>query len=106
VSRQADAYDRFNLVGDLDYPMFIVTTRSTKGERAGCLVGFATQCSIDPPRVLVCISRANRTYRVAEDAEALGVHFVPAAAVELAVARVRFADLGTRFGTPFLTCRD
>lgn len=85
MSRQADTYDRFNdLVGDLDYPMFIVTTRSTKGERAGCLVGFATQCSIDPPRVLVCISKANRTYRVAENAEALGVHFVPAAAIELA----------------------
>jgi flavin reductase (DIM6/NTAB) family NADH-FMN oxidoreductase RutF len=69
--------DTFNaLVADLDYPMFIVTAAGG-GERAGCLVGFATQCSIDPPRFLVCISEKNHTFRVATRAEALGVHFVP-----------------------------
>src|SRR5215210_3656364 len=67
-----------SLVGDLDYPMLIVTAR------AGCLVGFATQTSIDPSRFLVCLSRKNRTYRVAVRAELLGVHFVPAEAEELA----------------------
>lgn len=79
-----DVKDEFNaLAGDLDYPMFIATTRSGGGERAGCLVGFATQCSIDPPRFLVCLSRANRTCRVALEAHEIGVHFVPSSAKEL-----------------------
>ncbi|MGI8846512.1 MAG: flavin reductase family protein [Thermoleophilaceae bacterium] len=85
MSQRSDVYDRFNdLVGDLDYPMFIVTSRSAEGDQAGCLIGFATQCSIDPPRVLVCISKANRTYRVTQNADVLAVHFVPAEATELA----------------------
>jgi flavin reductase (DIM6/NTAB) family NADH-FMN oxidoreductase RutF len=71
-----------DLVGDLDYPMFIVTT-AADGERAGCLVGFATQCSIDPPRFLVCISEKNRTFRLAARAAALAVHFVPEDAADL-----------------------
>jgi flavin reductase (DIM6/NTAB) family NADH-FMN oxidoreductase RutF len=71
------------LVSDLDYPMFIVT--ATDGEeRSGCLVGFATQCSIDPPRFLVCLSDKNRTFRVALDADVLVVHLVPESAVALA----------------------
>jgi flavin reductase (DIM6/NTAB) family NADH-FMN oxidoreductase RutF len=77
-------HETFNaLVQDLDYPMFIVTTASDR-ERAGCLVGFATQTSIDPPRFLVCLSKRNRTFRVACEADALGVHFVPADAPDLA----------------------
>jgi flavin reductase (DIM6/NTAB) family NADH-FMN oxidoreductase RutF len=71
------------LMGELDYPMFIVTT-ATGGERSGCLVGFTTQASIDPPRYLVCLSVKNRTYRVARQASALGVHLVPAEAEDLA----------------------
>jgi flavin reductase (DIM6/NTAB) family NADH-FMN oxidoreductase RutF len=71
------------LVGDLDYPMFIVTARSGE-EIAGCLVGFASQCSIDPPRFLVCLSEKNRTCRVGLAADALAVHFVPASAHRLA----------------------
>jgi flavin reductase (DIM6/NTAB) family NADH-FMN oxidoreductase RutF len=63
------------VVADLDYPVFVVTTvaRDT-GERAGCLVGFLTQCSIDPIRFLVCLSVRNHTYRVAERADTLAVH--------------------------------
>jgi flavin reductase (DIM6/NTAB) family NADH-FMN oxidoreductase RutF len=71
------------LAGELDYPMFIATTVAD-GERAGCLVGFATQCSIDPPRFLVCLSDKNRTYRVAARADALAIHFVPSSADRLA----------------------
>lgn len=71
------------LVGRLDYPMFIATTRA-EGEMAGCLVGFATQCSIDPARFLVCLSEKNRTCRLARRAEALAVHFVPSSAPRLA----------------------
>jgi flavin reductase (DIM6/NTAB) family NADH-FMN oxidoreductase RutF len=79
-----DVAATFNqLVGDLDYPMFIVT--AAVGERrAGCLVGFATQTSIDPPRFLVCLSEKNRTTELALEAELLGVHAVPAEEGELA----------------------
>jgi flavin reductase (DIM6/NTAB) family NADH-FMN oxidoreductase RutF len=73
------------LVSDLDYPMFIVTV-ATDAERAGCLVGFATQASIDPPRLLVFLSKANRTCKVAEDAEILAVHFLNRDNEDLAVA--------------------
>jgi flavin reductase (DIM6/NTAB) family NADH-FMN oxidoreductase RutF len=71
------------LVGSLDYPMFIATTRAG-GEIAGCLVGFASQCSIDPPRFLVCLSEKNRTCRVARAADAIALHFVPDSAQHLA----------------------
>jgi flavin reductase (DIM6/NTAB) family NADH-FMN oxidoreductase RutF len=64
-------------VGRIDYPMLIVTA-AAGDERAGCLVGFATQCSIRPLRFLVCLSDKNHTHRVAQDAELLGVHLVPA----------------------------
>ena len=56
----------------LDYPMFIATVPGD-----GCLVGFATQCSIDPPRFLACLSDKNRTYRLAREAEHMAVHVVP-----------------------------
>jgi flavin reductase (DIM6/NTAB) family NADH-FMN oxidoreductase RutF len=77
------------LVGQLDYAMFIVTA-AAGGEQAGCLIGFASQVSIDPPRFLACLSRKNRTFRVASasasssQAAVLVVHFVPADAEELA----------------------
>jgi flavin reductase (DIM6/NTAB) family NADH-FMN oxidoreductase RutF len=61
------------LVATLDYPVYVVTT-AVEGERAGCLVGFATQCSIHPPRFLVCISKKNHTYPLARRASGLGVH--------------------------------
>ena len=62
-----DARAAFNaIVGSLDYPMFIVTARAGD-ERLGCLVGFATQASIDPPRFVVGLSRVNRTYRRGRD---------------------------------------
>lgn len=67
----------------LEYPMYVVTAAAAGGERAGCLVGFATQCSIDPVRFLACISDKNRTCRVAARSGALAVHLVPAGAQAL-----------------------
>ncbi|MGI8623781.1 MAG: flavin reductase family protein [Solirubrobacteraceae bacterium] len=69
-------------VGEIDYPMYIVTV-AAGDERSGCLIGFATQCSVEPLRFLVCLSDKNRTYRVAREADALGLHLVPAAADHL-----------------------
>lgn len=71
------------IVTKLDYPMFIVTT-AADDERAGCLVGFATQCSVDPGRFMVYISNKNLTYRVALRARALVVHLVPRDRMDLA----------------------
>lgn len=71
------------LAGSLDYPMFVVTAAS-EHERAGCLVGFVTQTSIRPPRVLVCLSRSNVTARVAAHAPWLGVHVLRERDLELA----------------------
>jgi flavin reductase (DIM6/NTAB) family NADH-FMN oxidoreductase RutF len=71
--RALDTEDFQPFVEGLDYPMFVVTT--TDGtERSGCLVGFTTQVSIDPPRMLVCLSVRNHTHRVAQGAALLAVH--------------------------------
>jgi flavin reductase (DIM6/NTAB) family NADH-FMN oxidoreductase RutF len=75
--------DVHELVSTLDYPMFVVTA-AADGELAGCLVGFTTQASIDPPRFLVCLSDKNRTFRVAARTDTLVVHLVPSDADELA----------------------
>jgi flavin reductase (DIM6/NTAB) family NADH-FMN oxidoreductase RutF len=57
----------------LDYPVFVVTTAAA-GAMGGCLVGFATQVSISPPRYLVGLSNKNRTFRLATRATHLIVH--------------------------------
>lgn len=71
-----------SIAGSIDYPILIMT--ASDGERrAGCVVGFATQSSFHPPRFLACLSRANRTLRLAAEVDALAVHLVPREAVAL-----------------------
>jgi flavin reductase (DIM6/NTAB) family NADH-FMN oxidoreductase RutF len=72
------------LMAQLDYSLFIVTVAAGE-ERAGCLVGFASQVSIHPPRFLVGLSVKNLTYRVARNSGVLAVHFVPEQAEDLAI---------------------
>lgn len=68
--------EEFNaFVEDLDFPLFVVTTAHA-GERSGCLIGFATQVSIDPPQMLVCISENNHTHRLAQHAGHVVVHLL------------------------------
>ncbi|MEW2286056.1 flavin reductase family protein [Streptomyces sp. NPDC047841] len=57
-------------------PDMCVVTAAASGRRAGCLVGFASQCSIRPPRFTVWLSKVNHTYRVARDARFLAVHLL------------------------------
>jgi flavin reductase (DIM6/NTAB) family NADH-FMN oxidoreductase RutF len=64
------------LAAALNYPVFVVTT-AVGEQRAGCVIGFATQTSVDPGRFLACLSRENRTCRLALGAEALAVHLLP-----------------------------
>ncbi len=72
-----------SILAGLEYPMAIVTT--TDGtEPAGCLVGFAAQCSIDPPLLMVWLSKRNHTTRTAGRASALLVHFPSPSEGELA----------------------
>jgi flavin reductase (DIM6/NTAB) family NADH-FMN oxidoreductase RutF len=91
-----DPFDQF--VADLDYPMHIVTVDGP----AGCLVGFATQCSIAPARFLVCLSKQNHTFRAAAGADAVAVHSLSPDERDLA------ALFGTRTGDEvdkFAQCR-
>ena len=77
-ARAADAFtDR------TEYPLLVVTT-SADGETGGCLAGFVTQCSIDPPRFLVCVSEANHTSTVVERASVLALHLLGTDQVDLA----------------------
>ena len=69
----ASSFERF--VATLDYPLYVVTT-AVQGDLTGCLVGFATQCSIHPPRFLACISKKNHTQLLAHRATTLAVHVV------------------------------
>lgn len=69
------AFDQ--LLASFDTAMTVVTTEHG-GERAGCLVGFQAQCSIEPPRYVVWLSKANHTYRIGTRAEHLAIHFLTA----------------------------
>jgi flavin reductase (DIM6/NTAB) family NADH-FMN oxidoreductase RutF len=67
----SDAFEQ--IMATVDAPMVIVTARTVE-TTAGCLVGFSTQCSIEPRRYLVCLSKSNRSSRVAASASTLAVH--------------------------------
>jgi len=71
------------LVGRSDPPLVIVTT-AAEGCRAGCVVGFHGQSSINPVRYAVWISKANFTYRVALLAGHLALHRLDTANHDLA----------------------
>jgi flavin reductase (DIM6/NTAB) family NADH-FMN oxidoreductase RutF len=72
-----------DLMASVDAPLIVVTT-SAEGERAGCLVGFHSQASIDPQRYCFWLSKANHTYRVALRSDRFAVHFPTSADRDLA----------------------
>lgn len=67
-----------------DYSLYVVTSVDVDGERSGCLAGFVTQCSIEPTRFIVCVSRANHTFHVVQKADAVGLHLLGAGQKQLA----------------------
>ena len=68
----------------VDYAYYVVTARTDEGVLGGCLAGFVTQCSIDPPNFLVCISKVNHTFAIAEGSTAMGLHLLGTDQGELA----------------------
>jgi flavin reductase (DIM6/NTAB) family NADH-FMN oxidoreductase RutF len=76
-----DPFDK--LVDLLDYTMYVVTTQAD-GEPSGCLIGFASQASIDPARFIAGISKSNHTCRIAARSDFLAVHVVQRRHIELA----------------------
>lgn len=107
----ADPFD--SIMRSLDEPMAIVTA-AMGAERAGCLVGFHSQSSIDPARYCAWISKANHTYRVMLHSTYLAVHLLTVADLELArhfgaltgddVDKFQDCDTQTGlFGLPLLT---
>ena len=83
----ADTQAFEGIMAGVELPSYVVTT-AAGGEQAGCLVRFATRCSIDPPRFGVWLSKLNHTYRVADAATTLVVHLL----------RDGDHDLAQRFG--------
>lgn len=78
-----------------------IVTAAAGDERDGCLIGFSTQCSIDPTRFLACLSNANLTRRIAARASLLVVHVLHAGAHDEALARLFGEETG--FETDKLT---
>lgn len=76
------------LMESVDPPLVVVTT-AVDGERAGCLVGFHSQSSIDRGHYSVWLSKANHTYRAVLRATHLAVHFLTD----------QDLDVAERFGT-------
>jgi flavin reductase (DIM6/NTAB) family NADH-FMN oxidoreductase RutF len=76
--------DSFNAVVSSQDPGLIVVTTAEAGERAGCLVSFHSQSSIEPHRYCVWLSKANHTYRVALRSTHLAIHFLTSRDVALA----------------------
>jgi flavin reductase (DIM6/NTAB) family NADH-FMN oxidoreductase RutF len=71
------------LVRDLDAAMVVVTT-AAEGERSGCLVGFHSQCGIEPRRYAVWLSRINHTFGLAGRAHTFAVHLLDEGDTDLA----------------------
>jgi flavin reductase (DIM6/NTAB) family NADH-FMN oxidoreductase RutF len=72
------------LTARADYPIYVVCVEH-QGQKAGCVAGFVTQCSIDPVRFLVCVSKANHTYQVAKGSNAMSLHLLGSGQHDLAL---------------------
>src|SRR5436305_291725 len=74
----------------------LIVTAAAGGDRGGCLVGFAAQCSIDPLRFMVWISKKNHTFGVPARPSVLRPHFHDAASRGLAAVLAATGDRGRR----------
>ncbi len=72
-SLAAQAID--GLTATTNYPLYVATVSSSEAH-SGCLAGFVTQCSINPPRFIVCISKANHTNLVVDKQSSICLHLL------------------------------
>jgi flavin reductase (DIM6/NTAB) family NADH-FMN oxidoreductase RutF len=72
-----------DLIADVN-PALIVVTTARNGERAGCLVGFHAQSSIEPAKYCVWLSKANHTFRVGQRSSHLVLHMLTSDDLRLA----------------------
>ena len=85
------------LMAALDSPLIVVTAAGQR-ERAGCLVEFHAQSSIEPQRYCVWLSKANYTYRVALQSSHLVIHFLTGDDLPLAeLFGTQTGDRGQKF---------
>jgi flavin reductase (DIM6/NTAB) family NADH-FMN oxidoreductase RutF len=76
MTEAGDATEVFEaMMKDVDPPSYVVTAADGE-DRAGCLVGFTTRCSIKPPRFGVWLSKLNHTCRIASSSRTLVVHLL------------------------------
>lgn len=68
----------FHALVDRAPPAALVVTAGTGEPRAGCLVTFHCQASIDPLRYMVALSPNNHTTAVASDSRHVAVHWLAA----------------------------
>jgi flavin reductase (DIM6/NTAB) family NADH-FMN oxidoreductase RutF len=74
----------FDEIVDAANTSVVIVSAGAGGEVDACLVGFHCQCSIEPLRYAIWLSKANRTCRIATKAGALRVHWVPRDRMDLA----------------------
>jgi flavin reductase (DIM6/NTAB) family NADH-FMN oxidoreductase RutF len=101
------AHDLAPFFERVDFPYYLLTVRAPDEEMSGCLAGFVTQCSIDPPNFVACVSRLNHTFGVAVRSSAMGLHLLGEDQLEMARLFAeetgdvfdKFADVDWRIGT-------
>jgi flavin reductase (DIM6/NTAB) family NADH-FMN oxidoreductase RutF len=71
------------LVRATECPLYVVTAKAND-EASGCLAGFVTQASLDPVRFIVCVSKINHTFGVAESSNGIGLHLLGSDQTEIA----------------------
>lgn len=71
------------LTSNLDAPLVVVTATNGR-QRGGCVVGFHSQCSVEPGRFAIWLSKANHTFRVGWQADRFAVHFLTEADHDIA----------------------
>jgi flavin reductase (DIM6/NTAB) family NADH-FMN oxidoreductase RutF len=76
ITSSQRAIDTAAFTDRTDFPLVVVTTIGPDGELSGCLAGFTTQCSIEPVRFLVCISRVNHTFDVITRSTVMALHLL------------------------------
>ena len=71
----------------------VVVTTASQGDQAGSVVGFHTQCGVDPVRYAVWLPAPGRTYDVARHATYIAVHVIDDSAMTIDEGSTAAGDL-------------